>query len=66
MSPAQQPRLVALGDLLLDLVITPERPIERGTDVPGSLVSHAMVVTLIYGGIFFVLSAVFISRREMK
>jgi len=37
-SPAKQPRLVALGDLLLDLVITPERPIERGTDVPGSLV----------------------------
>ncbi len=31
------PRLVALGDLLLDVVITPERPIERGTDVPGRL-----------------------------
>jgi len=32
-----QPRLVALGDLLLDVVISPERPIERGTDVPGTL-----------------------------
>lgn len=30
-----QPRLVALGDLLLDVVVAPERPIERGTDVPG-------------------------------
>jgi sugar/nucleoside kinase (ribokinase family) len=30
-------RLVALGDLLLDVVITPVRPIERGTDVPGRL-----------------------------
>jgi sugar/nucleoside kinase (ribokinase family) len=28
---------VALGDLLLDVVVTPERPIERGTDVPGTL-----------------------------
>ena len=36
-SPSQPPRLVALGDLLLDVVITPERPIERGTDVPGRL-----------------------------
>ena len=33
----KQPRLVALGDLLLDVVISPERPIERGTDVPGTL-----------------------------
>lgn len=33
----QQPRLVALGDLLLDVVVTPERPVELGTDVPGSL-----------------------------
>ncbi len=32
-----QPRLVALGDLLLDVVVTPTRPIERGTDVPGTL-----------------------------
>ncbi len=32
-----RPRLVALGDLLLDVVVTPERPIERGTDVPGTL-----------------------------
>jgi sugar/nucleoside kinase (ribokinase family) len=37
MSNPRQPRLVALGDLLLDVVITPERPVERGTDVPGAL-----------------------------
>ncbi|MEX1335662.1 MAG: carbohydrate kinase family protein, partial [Candidatus Limnocylindrales bacterium] len=37
MSPSKPSRLVALGDLLLDVVITPERPIERGTDVPGRL-----------------------------
>ncbi len=37
MSPSKPPRLVALGDLLLDVVISPERPIERGTDVPGTL-----------------------------
>lgn len=30
-----RPRLVALGDLLLDVVVVPERPVERGTDVPG-------------------------------
>ena len=29
--------MVALGDLLLDVVVAPERPIERGTDVPGEL-----------------------------
>ena len=28
---------MALGDLLLDVVVAPERPIERGTDVPGRL-----------------------------
>ncbi len=32
-----KPRLVALGDLLLDVVVTPTRPIEHGTDVPGTL-----------------------------
>lgn len=37
MSSSRQPRLVALGDLLLDVVVAPERPIERGTDVPGTL-----------------------------
>jgi sugar/nucleoside kinase (ribokinase family) len=36
-SPTKPLRLVALGDLLLDVVISPERPIERGTDVPGTL-----------------------------
>ena len=29
------PRVVVLGDLVLDLVIKPEAPLERGTDVPG-------------------------------
>ena len=33
----KQLRLAALGDLLLDVVITPEQPVERGTDVPGTL-----------------------------
>ncbi|CAN5715488.1 sugar kinase [soil metagenome] len=32
---ARPPRLVALGDLLLDVVVIAARPIERGTDVPG-------------------------------
>ena len=31
----QQPSLVALGDVLLDVVVEPSRPIEIGTDVPG-------------------------------
>ena len=29
--------LVAIGDLLLDVVVDPSRPVERGTDVPGTL-----------------------------
>jgi sugar/nucleoside kinase (ribokinase family) len=29
--------LVALGDLMLDVVVAPEHPLEHGTDVPGSL-----------------------------
>lgn len=28
---------MALGDLLLDVVVTPERAVERGSDVPGTL-----------------------------
>lgn len=31
------PLLVALGDLLLDVVVTPARAPERGTDVPGTV-----------------------------
>src|SRR5688572_13609772 len=31
------PLLVALGDLMLDVVVAPTRAIERGTDVPGSV-----------------------------
>jgi sugar/nucleoside kinase (ribokinase family) len=36
-SSVRLPQLVAIGDLLLDVVVTPSRPIERGTDVPGSV-----------------------------
>jgi len=31
------PHLVALGDLLLDVVVAPQRSVERGTDVPGTI-----------------------------
>jgi sugar/nucleoside kinase (ribokinase family) len=34
---ADPPRLVALGDLLLDVAVMPARPPEVGTDVPGTL-----------------------------
>ena len=34
---ARVPHLVALGDLLLDVVATLSRPIERGTDVPARI-----------------------------
>ena len=37
MSAPTTHRLVALGDLLLDVVIAPEQAIEQGTDVPGTL-----------------------------
>jgi len=36
-------RIVVLGDLMLDVVLTPARALESGTDVPG-------VVTLVQGG----------------
>jgi sugar/nucleoside kinase (ribokinase family) len=29
------PRIVVLGDLMVDVVLAPERPLEPGTDVPG-------------------------------
>lgn len=32
-----RPVLVALGDLVLDVVVAPERSVESGTDVPGTL-----------------------------
>ena len=31
----KRPRLTVLGDLMLDAVILPAQPLERGTDVPG-------------------------------
>ena len=31
----KRPRITVLGDLMLDAVIMPVRPLERGTDVPG-------------------------------
>jgi ribokinase len=37
------PRIVVLGDLVLDVVVSPVRPIEAGTDVPGR-------VTFVQGG----------------
>src|SRR2546427_107492 len=38
-----RPRIVVLGDLMLDVVLAPDRPLERGTDVPGR-------VSLVQGG----------------
>ena len=38
MAPAiRKPRVLVLGDLVLDVVLTPDRPIETGTDVPGTV-----------------------------
>jgi sugar/nucleoside kinase (ribokinase family) len=39
----RRPRIVVLGDLMLDVVLAPHRPLERGTDVPGR-------VSLVQGG----------------
>lgn len=36
-------RIVVVGDLMLDVVLTPERPMESGSDVPGR-------VTIVQGG----------------
>ena len=38
-----RPRIVVLGDLMLDVVLAPGRPLEHGTDVPGR-------VSLVQGG----------------
>lgn len=35
--PARAPRVMVVGDLILDVVLTPDRPIETGTDVPGKV-----------------------------
>jgi ribokinase len=35
--PNKKPRVLVLGDLVLDVVLAPDRPIEIGTDVPGSV-----------------------------
>jgi sugar/nucleoside kinase (ribokinase family) len=35
--PASKPRVLVLGDLVLDVVLAPDRPIEVGTDVPGTV-----------------------------
>lgn len=32
---AVRPRILVIGDLVLDAVLVPSRPLERGTDVPG-------------------------------
>lgn len=41
--PARGPKIVVLGDLMLDVVMAPTRPLEAGTDVPGR-------VALVQGG----------------
>jgi sugar/nucleoside kinase (ribokinase family) len=38
-----RPRIVVLGDLVVDVVLAPDRPLEHGTDVPGR-------VRLVQGG----------------
>jgi ribokinase len=38
-----RPRIVVLGDLVVDVVLAPDRPLEHGTDVPGQ-------VRLVQGG----------------
>jgi sugar/nucleoside kinase (ribokinase family) len=38
-----RPRIVVLGDLVVDVVLAPDRPLEHGTDVPGG-------VRLVQGG----------------
>src|SRR6187401_2887051 len=40
---APRPRIVVLGDLMLDVVLAPARPLESGSDVPGR-------VSLVQGG----------------
>ena len=35
--PVKKPRLVCLGDLMLDVVVRPSSAIESGTDVPGAI-----------------------------
>ncbi len=37
MAATVKPRVLVLGDLVLDVVLAPDRPIETGTDVPGSV-----------------------------
>lgn len=36
-SKPRPPRVAVLGDLMLDVVLTPDRALETGTDVPGSV-----------------------------
>lgn len=38
--PGGRPRAVVVGDLALDVVLAPARPLERGTDVPGAVRLH--------------------------
>src|SRR3989442_446729 len=38
---ATGPKVVVLGDLVLDVVLKPERPLAHGTDVPGRVVLRA-------------------------
>jgi sugar/nucleoside kinase (ribokinase family) len=36
-STSGRPKILVLGDLMLDVVLTPDRPLETGTDVPGTV-----------------------------
>jgi sugar/nucleoside kinase (ribokinase family) len=36
-----RPRLVSVGDLVLDIVVRPDRPVAGGTDVPGAITFRA-------------------------
>lgn len=38
--PRRRPRAVVLGDLALDVVLAPSRPLDHGTDVPGAVRLH--------------------------
>jgi sugar/nucleoside kinase (ribokinase family) len=38
---ADRPRIVVVGDIVVDVVLAPDRPMERGTDVPGRVFARA-------------------------
>ncbi len=38
---ADRPKVVVVGDIVVDVILAPERTIERGTDVPGRVLARA-------------------------